>query len=374
VKAQSKPETLSLRALGRATLARQLLLAREKTTPVRAIERLAGMQAQWPKPPYIGLWTRLQKFDASALNEQLAGRAVVRATMMRGTIHLVSAKDYLVFRPIVQPLLTRGMRSVLREHVDAIDHARMLAVARAAFDERPRTFTEMRAVLTKLHPKINERALGYATRMQLPLVMVPTDAMWGFPGNADFAAAETWLGAKIGDDEKPHALVLRYLAAFGPASVADAQTWSGLQALRDVFESLRPKLVTFRDERGRELFDLPKAPRPSEDVAAPARFLPEFDNLILGHADRTRFIANEHKRQVFLSALRVTSTFLVDGVVAGTWKTKRVKRTATLVVEPFAALSKKTQVELGGEADALVRFAEPDADTFDVVFAKPSKN
>ena len=370
--------TLTQRRLNRATLARQMLLAREKrekTTALRVIERLAGMQAQWPQPPYIGLWTRIDGFERADLARLFTRRDAVRATMMRGTIHVVSAKDYAAWRPMLQPLLTRGMRSILRGVADEIDLDGLVAEARAFFDEEPRTFTELRAHLVKRkhQPKIPERAMGLAVRYHLPLAMVPTDAARGFPSNADFAVAEKWLGKPVGKSDAPDALVLRYLAAFGPATVGDVQEWSGLAGLREVVERLRPKLVTFRDERKRELFDLPKAPRPDTDVDTPVRFLPEFDNLILAHSDRSRFIAEQHRAFVFLPGLRVLQTILVDGFVAGTWTIERVKRSATLVVEPFGALSKKVEREVAAEGDALLRFHDADAESFDVRFAKPKQ-
>jgi len=209
--------------------------------------------------------------------------------------------------------------------------------------------------------------MAYAIRMHLPLVQVPTDDAWGFPAASDFALADDWLGKKIPTEEAPaHMLVRRYLAAFGPATPKDAQVWSGLQSLRAAFEELRPELVTFRDERKRELFDLPDAPRPDEDTPAPVRFLPEFDNLVLAHDDRTRVIADEHRPKVTLKNLQVRATFLVDGFVAGAWKVERKKKTATLVLEPFGKLTKKTLTELEREGEALLRFVEEDAEARDV--------
>jgi hypothetical protein len=204
--------------------------------------------------------------------------------------------------------------------------------------------------------------MAYAIRMHVPLVQVPTDAPWGFPASADFALADGWLDRNVPTDEAPpHDLVLRYLAAFGPATPADAQAWSGLQGLRDVFEELRPRLRTFRDERKRELFDLPGAPRPAEDVPAPVRFLPEFDNVLLAHADRSRIIDDRYRPKVTTKNLLVPGTFLVDGFVAGTWKVERKARTATLLLAPFHPLVRKTVAALEEEGDALLRFMEPDA-------------
>jgi hypothetical protein len=347
-----------------------MLLAREQTTAVKVTERLFGLQAQWPKPPFVGLWTRLADFTPDVLARLLAKKTLVRATMMRGTIHVVTAEDYLVHRATIAEVLARGMASILKERGKGLDVARLVERARAFLDEEPRTFAELRAFLRGGDAGADERAMGFAVRCSLPLVMVPTDARWAFPADADFVPAETWLGKRLAAQGDTRALVLRYLAAFGPATVADAQTWSGLQGLRTTFAALRPGLVTFADERGRELFDLPRAPRPDQKTPAPVRFLPEFDNLLLGHADRTRIVADAHRAKVFLAGLRVAATFLVDGQVAGTWKALRTKQRALLEVTPFGALAPRTARELAAEAEALARFLEPDADDIDVKVKK----
>ncbi len=217
---------LTLAELNRATLARQMLLAREKTTALRAIERLAGLQAQLARPPFIGLWSRVEGFRAEDLARLARARKVVRATMMRGTLHLVTTKDYLDLRPALQPLLSEAFAGVLKERANGIDLDGVTAAARACLDEKPRTFEDLRAVLGKAWPEVDARALGYAVRMHLPLVQVPADTQWGWPGAASFAAAETWMGRKMGKGAGAAALVRRYLGAFGPATVRDAQAWS----------------------------------------------------------------------------------------------------------------------------------------------------
>jgi hypothetical protein len=361
---------LSRRTLGRATLARQMLLGREKVLPLRAIERLIGLQAQWPKPPFVGLWSRIEDFRRESLNRLLARREVVRSTMMRGTLHLTTAKDYIDLRTSIQPALTHGLLSVLRDRAKGIDVDALVATAREYFVEKPRPFDELRTFLSARGGKGDVRAMAYAVRMHLPLVQVPTTADWGFPATADFAVAESWLGEPLRHSDGPEALILRYLAAFGPATATDMQTWSGLRDLKPAFEAVRSKLLVLRGERGGELFDLPKAPRPPEDAAAPARFLPEFDNVLLSHVDRTRIIAKEHRSSVFLPGLRVAPTFLVDGLVAGTWAIERAKGAASLVIAPFAAIPKKAREELAEEGDALVRFVEHDARNFALRFTR----
>lgn len=366
--------TLSTRQLNRALLARQMLLAREGTTALGAVERLAGLQAQLARPPFVGLWTRLEGFRRGDLLELMNRREVVRATAMRGTLHLMTTADYLGLRGALQPMLSRGMQSILRERATALDLRVLEEEARAFFGGAPATFDALRDHLKAKHPEGDERAMAYAIRMHLPLVQVPTGTAWGFPAAADFAVAESWLGTKVSTEPAPaHELVRRYLAAFGPATPGDAQAWSGLQGLREVFESLRPELATFRDERKRELFDLPDAPRPPEDTPAPVRFLPEFDNLVLSHDDRTRVIAGEHRPKVVLKNLQVRATFLVDGCVAGTWKMERRKKVAILILEPFEKLAKQTVAALEKEGDALLRFVEEDAEVREVRLTVPAE-
>jgi hypothetical protein len=338
-------QPLNIRTLNRATLARQMLLAREKVKVVAAVERLAGMQAQLARPPFIGLWARIENFKRDDLRKAIAKRDVVRATMMRGTIHLMSRRDYLALRAPLQPMLTRALR---RPATFDLDEAR-------TFFAEPRTFDDLRKHLLQRDPKADERAIAYAIRMHLPLIQVPVDEEWSYPGQAGFTLVESWLGESIATDSKPHALALRYFAAFGPASVADLQSWSGLGAMKSVVEELRPKLRVFRNVNGKELFDLPKAPRPDEETPAPVRFLPEYDNLLLAFADRSRIIAAEHRPRIFTPNLVVPPTFLVDGFVAGTWKIERKE----VKLDPFVKLSKKTREELMNEAENLARFIVP---------------
>ncbi|NVI97621.1 winged helix DNA-binding domain-containing protein [Myxococcus sp. AM009] len=362
------PDTsLTLRALNRATLARQMLLTREQTSVLGAVEQLLALQAQQAKPPFIGLWSRVEGFERAALQALLHRREVVRATLMRGTLHLASAKDYRNLRASFTPLLEASVASVLRERAKGLEVAPLVKEARAFFEEAPRTFEALRDHLVALHPQIDERAMGFAVRMFLPLIQVPTETEWGYPGTTDFAVADAWLGAPLRAEADLPTLVRRYLAAFGPASVADAQTWSGLKGLKPAFEALRPSLRTFRDEKGRELFDLPEAPRPDEDTPSPPRFLPEFDSLVLGHDDRARLVEEAYRSKLITKNLRIPATFLVDGFVAGTWTVERKRAVAALVVEPFAPLKKKKDREaLAKEGEALLRFVEPEARAVEV--------
>jgi hypothetical protein len=360
------PDRLTRRRLNRATLARQMLLQRERSSAVEAVERLCGMQAQEPRPPFPGLWSRLHRFRRDDLHRALHERTVVRGTLMRGTLHLMSAADYVAHRMTLQPVLTRSL-ALLGERTEGLHADEVLPVARALLEERPRTFGELRSAMVEAFPGVNDRALGFTVRMRLPLLMIPTEDRWAFPADARFGLAESWLGTPISHEANPEALIARYLAAFGPATAADVQQWSGLQGIKPVLESLRRRLVRFEDERGRTLFDLPDAPRPAEETPAPPRFLPEFDNLLLSHADRTRVLGDEYRRLVLGARNgRIPATFLVDGWVAGTWRVERKKETATLAITPFDPLAKSDAAALAEEGDALLRFLEDGATTYDV--------
>jgi hypothetical protein len=364
---RAREATITTRGLNRALLARQMLLAREPASVVDAVARLAGMQAQVARPPFVGLWTRTAPFKRGDLLEAIRKKAIVRVTAMRGTLHLMTAADYIAFRGAMQPALTRGYAGIAKARETVIDIERIAADGRTFFAATPAPFEDVRAVLKKKYPAADERALAFAIRCTVPLVQVPDDSAWGFPAACDFLLAETWLGKPVPAADAPaHALVRRYLAAFGPATPADAQAWSALQGLRQVFDDLRPELVTLRDERNRELFDLPDAPRPPDDTPAPVRFLPDFDNVILAHDDRTRIVATEHRPLLTTRNLLVPGTFLVDGMVAGTWKVEHTKKAASLILKPFAKLSKDVQAGLRAEGDELLRFVEPAAESRDV--------
>jgi hypothetical protein len=362
------PDTISLRALNRATLARQLLLEPSKLSARAALEQVGGLQAQWPKPPFIGLWTRLATFERDDLSSLLRKRQAIRATMMRATIHIMSTKDFVATRPVLQAVLTRGLAPI-QKRAEEIDVDAVTKAARDLF-KTARTFEDARDALVAKFPKANDRALGHIARMMVPLVMVPSDDdPWAFPSIAQFQLAESWLEKPIPAVTDPSALVLRYFAAFGPASIADAQCWSGLQSLRAVDDKLRPKLKTFRDERGRELFDVPEGPRPDEATPAPIRFLQEFDNVLMGYQERARILDDSYKPFVLLPGLRVASTILVDGRIAASWKVERVKKRAVLSILPFQKMSKQTAADVSAEGMRLCQFMDPDAMGYDINWA-----
>jgi hypothetical protein len=355
---------LGRRALNRALLARQLLLRRRRMSVTDAVEVLAGMQAQEPLAPYVGLWSRLDRFRPDQLAGLITGRSAVRMPLMRATIHLVTARDGVRFRPLIQPVLAGRFASTsFGRSLAGVDVDELVASGRALLAERPRTRAELGALLHERWPGHDPASLAQAITYLVPAVQVPPRGVWGAGGQATWTTTEAWLGDAPGAPRTLDELVLRYLGAFGPATAADARAWSGLTGLHEVFERLRPRLRTVRDEDGRELFDLPDAPRPSPDTPAPPRFLPEFDNLVLSHADRTRVLADRHRRQVGLD--RAYRTFLVDGMVAGWWRITREPGRATLVIEPFERLAAPDVTRLteeGARLLALVSGADTDRD------------
>jgi hypothetical protein len=357
---------LSPQAINRATLARQLLLERSDLGVVEAVGQLAGMQGQEPKHPYVGLWSRLTGFTDGDLTSAVEAREVVRATLFRGTLHLVTADDYLHFRTTLNPVLEAGLK-LLGDRAAGLEPAKVATAARSLLAAEPLTFTEVRDGLQAQFPEVNDRALGFCARMLVPLVISPSETRWGWTANARFTPAEQWIGKKLRRSAVPDELALRYLAAFGPATSADFQTWSGLPKAKQLFDSL--ELEVFTDERGKPLYDVPAAPRPDPETTAPVRFLPEFDNLLLAHAKRQRIIADEHRPAVFTKNLRVKSTYLVDGHVAGLWTAEKKRGVATLTLTPFGRTVKKVAVDLEREGTALLRFLEPDAKTFELVTA-----
>jgi hypothetical protein len=362
---------LKLRDLNRATLARQMLLKREPLPVHTAVERLVGLQAQLPVAPYVGLWTRLCDFSREGLAREIECRKIVKATMMRATLHVCTADDYLRFRTTLQPMLSGAGDAIVEQRGGKFDSKKLLTEAKRYIGEKPRTFAEISEWAVKLMPGQDVGALRYTVRTNLALVQTPITTGWSYSAKPEFTLAESWIGRPIALQDNLPELVHRYLAAFGPASVTDAQTWLGMK-LKDTFEKLRPKLRTYRDEGRRDLFDLPNPSLPDGEIPAPVRFLPEFDNLLLSHSNRTRVLADEFRSKVYLPGLRVAATVLVDGFVRAAWKVERSKDAATLMIEPFAKLSKPELTALKEEGGRLIRFVEANAKSYEVRIAKPA--
>jgi hypothetical protein len=361
------PQVLGPRALNRALLDRQLLLRRANLSALQAIEHLAGMQAQAPNAPYVGLWTRLADFRPDELATLMTERTVMRTHLMRNTVHLVSARDGLAMRGLMQPFLARTFASsVFAPNLADVDLPELLDAGRALLRDRPRTRSELGRLLAEQWPGRDPISLAYAITNLVPTVQVPPRGIWGTNGQATYTTAETWLGGRQEPELSPGELVLRYLAAFGPATVRDVQAWCGLTRLGEITERLRPRLRTFRDASGGELFDLPDAPRPDPDTPAPPRFLPEYDNVLLSHANRGRIIPGRRSVPLPPGLGGTTGTVLIDGFWQAVWKVTRQRGAVTLRIEPFARLSARQTTAVSSEGSRLLAFVAPDADTTNI--------
>jgi hypothetical protein len=363
---------LSLRALNRATLARQFLVRRSDESAETVVAHLVGMQSQAPSPPYVGLWTRMAGFAPEELSQLLLDRRVVRIALMRSTVHLVTASDCVAFRPIFSPVLLRGLmaNAEYRAALAGLDIDSVVTAGRALLDHHPLTPKQLGEQLAAQWPEVPPGGLAYAMRCAAALVQVPPRGLWGRAGQTTYATAESWLGRPLAVDTEPDAVILRYLAAFGPATVADAQVWSGLARLGEVFERLRPGLRTFRDDAGRELFDVREGELPDPDTPVPVRYLPEYDNLLLSHADRSRVISAEDRPRIMTVNGIIPGTVLIDGFARALWKVTRQRRAATLSITPFRALSKKSTASVTTEGARLLRFLAP-GDGHQVTIAAP---
>ncbi|HWK27589.1 MAG TPA: winged helix DNA-binding domain-containing protein [Solirubrobacter sp.] len=339
------PQMLSVRELGRATLARQLLLERSSLDVADAVGRLCALQAQEARPPFVALWSRLADFSAEALDAALADRTLVRGTLMRGTVHLARAEDFLRWRPVLAPLGVEALRKVVGARADGADLDAAVAGVREQFAEGAAlSADEVRDWVAANRPGEDARVIARLALYSLPLVRVPDGGRWSFTPKSRFTDGERWLGAAASPDAA--GLVRAYLAAFGPATVRDVRQFLGGGDWQDVLDGLSL-------ERFGPYYDLPDAPRPGEDVDAPVRFLPDFDSLLLAHADRSRVIADAHRAQLTTKNLRVRAVVLVDGMVAGFWKLERKR----VVVEPLRKLRAGEQRAVDAEAERLSAFA-----------------
>jgi Winged helix DNA-binding domain len=339
---------LAERELNRALLERQSLLSRRRQRLPRALERLGGIQAQYAPSMYIGLWSRLEDFERDSLTRALERRSVVQATLMRSTIHLVSARDYWP--------LAAGTREARWESWQRGHRGRgpTPALARAAARRVNRMLAEGPRTRAELVDGINSALLGGAST-RLNLVRIPPSGTWERRRADLYGRAEDWLGPtpSITEAEGIDLLIRRYLSGFGPASVADVASWAGLQLtpLKAALDGM--ELRQFRDERGTLLLDLPRAPLPAEDTVAPPRFLPTWDATLLVNCRRTQILPEEHRPKIFhIKNPQSENTFLVDGAVAGTWK----RDGDQVRLHPFGRLRRADRDELEAEAAGLAEY------------------
>jgi hypothetical protein len=335
---------LTLRELNRATLARQLLLERKRLSPTAVIERLVGVQAQWPPAPYLGIWTRATSFRREALERQLRSGAVVKATVMRQTLHLVTPRDYA---------LIRAAQSETNFPWESETAKRLAPSVRALAGAGAVTTTEALAHLGREHglTGLEARRAWRAERVRAHVLHHHETALWHGRPEGRFVAVEE---PEAYDPTEARAEILRrYLAAFGPATRRDIVAWSMMHVpeIQRALDQLEP-LRRYRDEQGRELLDLPRALLPDAETPAPVRFLPKWDNVLLAFADRTRVLPEQYRKTVISMNGDVAQTFLVDGFVAGAWTTENGR----VVLEPFAPLTRSVRREVEDEAGRLEAF------------------
>ena len=348
---------LDQRTLNRTLLARQGLLARERRPAREVVERLVGLQAQEPIDPYVALWTRIEGFDPLELSGLIERREAVRMGTLRGTLHLVTAADAAALVPVLAGNRERAWRSSpFAKQLAGLDIDAVVAAGREALEREPRSPAALGEALSARWPDRDRASLAYAARIMLPLVQVPPRGLWRKTGRTVNTTAEAWLGVPMGTDGDPAPLIRRYLAAFGPATPADVRTWSWLTGVREVLERMRPTLATYRDEAGRELFDLPDAAIADPDLPAPVRFLPQYDNVFLSHDDRSRISGELSWGLEFVWK----GVLLVDGGIAGAWRVRRDGTVATMTIELGRVLSPAERRELDEEAERLGAFLDPD--------------
>jgi hypothetical protein len=348
-------DRITRRALNRATLDRQLLLRRHPMPARQAVARLGGMQAQAPLAPYTGLWTRLENFKPEDLSTLISERSVLRAHLNRNTVHLLTAEDYLDFRPLFTQLSERGLQAHFGKRLAGVDIAELRAQARRILAGRALTRPQLGRELAETWPDIDPGHLAYGASYLHSLVQIPPRGLWGETGQATFAHAAEWLGQPLPSEPDPGAVerfVLRCIGAFGPMTVNDIQTWSGLTRLREITGRLAGQLRTFRGEDGAELLDLPDAPRPGPDTPAPPRFLPEYDNLLLSHADRGRVIPHDRPVPLPPGNGSTQGTLLIDGQWNATWKITN----DVLHIQPFVPLNPADVDAITEEAVRLLEF------------------
>lgn len=357
-------QTLTLTQLNRTLLARQLLLERQAIQPIEAIEQLIGLQSQIPNPPYIGLWTRLASFKRNDLTQLMESKQIVRAPLMRSTLHLMTASDHQSYQPVLQPALTRALKAFYGKRAKGLDIEKLIQVTKPFIEEQPRTTGEIKAKLLEVEPEQDGDAMAYAVRNYLALVQVPPSGTWGTGTRAEYTTAELWLGHT--NPSTLENLLHRYLSAFGPASIMDFQAWVGIPSLTKVITPMKESLVIYQNEDGKELLDVPDMPILDEDTPSPIRFVPDYDNLLVSHKDRNRIIADDDRKYVFLSAARVLGTVLIDGFVGATWKITQDKTMTTLSISLFQSVDKEIIEVIQLEGKYLLMFVYDDLEDYTI--------
>lgn len=348
---------LTQQALNRALLARQMLLVRARMPIEPAVRHLVGLQAQRPDPPHIGLWSRLAGIRHTDTDQLLDSRRLVRVAAMRSTVHLLTPQDALDLRPVIQPAMDRELQVPAFKSLRWVDVDAVIARGRELCCTEPLTLADLGTALAAEFPRGDPRALAIAVRNHVVLVQIPPRGRWRTQAPTVHVPAVSWLGTDEGTDPDAAPLVRRYLAAFGPATPIDIATWSGLRGIKALLEQIRDELVWLTDDRGRTLVDIPDGILPDPEMPAPVRLLPEYDNVLLAHADRTRIIADGDRPFVFTRNGQVGGTVLVDGFVRATWRSVPGEGSEVLTVRPLARLTRGQQSDIEREALALLDFA-----------------
>ena len=362
----AKAPVLTRRALNRTLLGRQFLLERVARAPEDVVEHLVGLQAQEPIDPYVALWTRIADFDPDALSAMIEERRAVRMGSLRTTLHLLLADDALAIAPLTAAVHRRTFSSTpFTKALVGLDTNAVVKAARVALEAAPMTPGDLGRHLATMWPDRDPSAMAYLARYTIPLVQVPPRGLWRRTARTANTTLEAWTGRQPGS-ASVDTFVLRYLRAFGPASVSDIRTWSWLTGLREVVDRLRPRLRVFRDEAGRELLDVEDGQFTDPDVPAPVRFLPQYDNLFLSHEDRSR-INGELSWGVDFGW---KGPILVDGGITAAWRVRRSGKTAIMTIELGRSLTPAERRDLEEEATRLATFLDPDR-TRDLVIVEP---
>ena len=368
--APSTAPVLDRLTLNRALLARQHLLGRTGMGVPAMLEHLVGMQAQLPEDPYLGLWSRITDFDPASLSSLIEDRSAVRIPVMRSTIHLLTADDAVILRPLTLGVLERTLRGNQLRLLDGVDLVELEAMTRRFVEDHPRSTAELGRHLLERWPSHDAQVLAIAARTAVPLVQVPPRGLWGGRGQPTVTSLEAWLGRPLEASPSIDAVVLRYLRAFGPATTADMRTWSGMTGLREAFERLRPTLRTYRDERGRELFDVPDGLLPDPRTPAPVRFLPVYDNLVLSHDDRSRVVPPNVGAALPIGQENIGSV-LIDGFIGARWRLRRERRSIRLAVELLRPTTDDELAAVEAEGEKVLDFLARDATERELAVSLP---